>query len=199
MEGRLHTKVWWAVHVCMNVQEGLLTRGFVCLELLDDPEIDAVYMPVFIIGSLLVFSEADFDCAIRQLPNTLHYEWTMKALAAGKHVLLELPSTNSAEETRKIFEYAEEKGLVVLEAFHYRFVHSILKKQNTIEHTLFRFHPAIQRAKAILDSGEVGAIKSFEATLGIPRGLMPDSDIRFNYSLGGGALMDMGCTFFHIP
>jgi predicted dehydrogenase len=44
----------------------------------------------------------------------------MKALAAGKHVLLEKPSTNTAEETKKIFDYAQKKGLVVLEAFHYR-------------------------------------------------------------------------------
>jgi predicted dehydrogenase len=44
----------------------------------------------------------------------------MKALAAGKHVLLEKPSTNTAEETKKIFDYAQKKGLIVLEAFHYR-------------------------------------------------------------------------------
>jgi predicted dehydrogenase len=50
----------------------------------------------------------------------LHFEWTMKALAAGKHVLLEKPSTNTAEETRVMFEFAEKKGLVLLEAFHYR-------------------------------------------------------------------------------
>lgn len=55
-----------------------------------------------------------------QLPNGLHYEWTMKALAAGKHVLLEKPSANTAEETRKMFASAQEKGLVLLEAFHYR-------------------------------------------------------------------------------
>lgn len=44
----------------------------------------------------------------------------MKALIAGKHVLLEKPSTDTSEETRKLFEYAEKKGLVLLEAFHYR-------------------------------------------------------------------------------
>lgn len=55
-----------------------------------------------------------------QLPNGLHYEWTMKALAAGKHVLLEKPSTDTAEETRKLFDFAHEKGLVLLEAFHSR-------------------------------------------------------------------------------
>ena len=55
-----------------------------------------------------------------KLPNGLHYEWTMKALAAGKHVLLEKPSTNTADETRRMFAFADEKGLVLLEAFHYR-------------------------------------------------------------------------------
>ena len=55
-----------------------------------------------------------------QLPNGLHYEWTMKALAAGKHVLLEKPSADTAEETRLMFQLAEKKGLVLLEAFHYR-------------------------------------------------------------------------------
>lgn len=44
----------------------------------------------------------------------------MKALAAGKHVLLEKPSSDTAEETRAMFDYAEKKGLVLLEAFHYR-------------------------------------------------------------------------------
>ncbi|THG96182.1 hypothetical protein EW026_g5612 [Hermanssonia centrifuga] len=123
-------------------------------ELLDDPEVEAVYNP---------------------LPNGLHYEWTMKALDAGKHVLLEKPSADTAAETREMFELAEKKGLVLLEAFHYR------------------FHPAVQRAKAILDSGELGAIKSVEATLTVPRGILKDDDIRFDYSLGGGGLMDMGC------
>jgi predicted dehydrogenase len=60
----------------------------------------------------------------RQLPNGLHYEWTMKALAAGKHVLLEKPSGNTAEETRRMFSLADQKGLVLLEAFHYRQVSS---------------------------------------------------------------------------
>ncbi|KAG5647499.1 hypothetical protein DXG03_009436 [Asterophora parasitica] len=123
-------------------------------ELLDNPEIDAIYNP---------------------LPNGLHYEWTMKALAAGKHVLLEKPSANTAEETRQMFELAEQKGLVLLEAFHYR------------------FHPAIQRVKAIIESGELGKLKHISATMAMPRGFLKANDIRFDYKLGGGAMMDMGC------
>ncbi|KAJ7781863.1 NAD(P)-binding protein [Mycena maculata] len=123
-------------------------------ELIDSPEIDAIYNP---------------------LPNGLHYEWTMKALAAGKHVLLEKPAANTAEETRKMFELADHKGLVLLEAFHYR------------------FHPVANRVKAIIESGELGPVKSTKTSLAIPRGIMKPDDIRFNYSIGGGALMDMGC------
>lgn len=127
-------------------------------ELLDDPSVDAVYNP---------------------LPNALHYEWTMKALHAGKHVLLEKPSTDTAEETREMFEYARSQGLVLLEAFHYR------------------FHPAIHRVKAILDSGELGSIKHAEAAMKLGKGFVPDDDIRFRYELGGGIMMDMGCYTLH--
>ncbi|KAJ7091542.1 NAD(P)-binding protein [Mycena belliarum] len=123
-------------------------------ELLDDPEIDVIYNP---------------------LPNGLHYEWTMKALAAGKHVLLEKPAANTADEIRQMFELAEQKNLVLLEAFHYR------------------FHPVVQRVKAIIDSDELGPLKSIQTSLGVHSGLFKSSDIRFDYSLGGGALMDMGC------
>ncbi|KAH8979105.1 NAD-P-binding protein [Lactarius hatsudake] len=114
-------------------------------KLLDDPEIDVVYIP---------------------LPNGLHYEWTMKALAAGKHVLIEKPSANTAEETRKMFAFAQEKGLVLLEAIHYR------------------YHPATRRVKAIIDSGELGTLTKIEAHFGIPGFFVKDSDIRV-YDLGG--------------
>jgi predicted dehydrogenase len=60
------------------------------------------------------------------LPNGLHYEWTRKALSAGKHVLLEKPAANTAEETKAMFELAESKGLVLMEAFHYRCVSHII-------------------------------------------------------------------------
>ncbi|KAJ6565974.1 NAD(P)-binding protein [Mycena sp. CBHHK59/15] len=123
-------------------------------EMIDDPEVEAIYNP---------------------LPNGLHYEWTMKALAGGKHVLLEKPSANTAEETRNMFQLAESKGLILLEAFHYR------------------FHPATLRIKAIIESGELGVVKSTSTILTVPRGILKPTDIRFDYSIGGGALMDMGC------
>jgi len=122
-------------------------------ELLEDPEIDAIYNP---------------------LPNALHFEWTAKALAAGKHVLLEKPSTNTVEETQILFQLAKDNNLILLEAFHYR------------------FHPAFRRFTEILQSGELGNIKSAKSELKLPGGWFSKDDIRYNFDLGGGALMDMG-------
>ncbi|GBE87442.1 Probable D-xylose 1-dehydrogenase (NADP(+)) [Sparassis crispa] len=122
-------------------------------ELLNDAGIDAVYIP---------------------LPNGLHYEWTMKALAAGKHVLCEKPISNNEEEVRKMFAYAAEKSLVLLESWQPH------------------FHPALHRVKAILDEGSLGKIVKMSAEFGISRMFLPEDDIRYDFSLGGGMLMDMG-------
>ncbi|KAJ7717666.1 NAD(P)-binding protein [Mycena metata] len=123
-------------------------------DLIDDPNVHVIYNP---------------------LPNGLHFEWTMKALKGGKHVLLEKPATNTAAEAAEIFSLAASKNLVVLEAFHYR------------------FHPAIQRVRAILDSKELGCINKISASLTAPAGTAPDGDIRWSYKLGGGSTMDPGC------
>jgi len=110
-----------------------------------------------------------------KLPNSLHYEWTMKALAAGKHVLNEKPSADTAEETAAMFDFASSKNLILLDAYHYR------------------FHPALLRVKEIVDSGEIGEVKRVEAQMLIPKGIVGEGDIRYMYELGGGALMDLGC------
>jgi predicted dehydrogenase len=92
---------------------------------------------------------------------------------AGKHVLLEKPATANAEEAERLVAAAREKGVVLLEAFHYR------------------FHPAMQRALEIVESGELGQIRRIECRAGIPNVLKAD-DIRYNLSLAGGACMDIG-------
>src|SRR3954447_2607033 len=75
-------------------------------DLIADPDIDAVYNP---------------------LPNGLHAEWTLRALAAGKHVLCEKPFASNEDEARKVADAAEASGLVVMEAFHYRY-HALAQK-----------------------------------------------------------------------
>jgi len=61
---------------------------------------------------------------LSQLPNSLHFEWTMKALAAGKHVLCEKPVADNEEEARQMFAFAAERNLVLLEAWQVRYVRS---------------------------------------------------------------------------
>ncbi len=125
-----------------------------------DPDIDAVYIP---------------------LPNSLHAEWTLRALAAGKHVLCEKPFTANAAEAKEVRaaadRAAEREGLVVMEAFHYR------------------YHPLARRMGEIVDGGELGELRHIEAWLCAP--IPKKSDIRYQAELAGGAMMDMGAYVVH--
>jgi predicted dehydrogenase len=125
-----------------------------------DPAIDAVYIP---------------------LPNSLHAEWTLAALAAGKHVLCEKPFTSNAEEAATVARAAERaaaSGVVVMEAFHYR------------------YHPLARRMVEIVASGELGRVRHIETWLCAP--IANKSDIRYQYGLAGGAMMDMGAYVVHM-
>ncbi|KAJ3091127.1 hypothetical protein HK102_001595 [Quaeritorhiza haematococci] len=132
--------------------------------LLADPNINAVYIP---------------------LPNGLHFEWIMKSIEAGKHVLCEKPFVSNSEQAREVVDLLtkvnaerakEGKGpLVVVEGFHWR------------------FHPASARIREIISSGILGKLVWTEAKLLIPVGRIAEDDIRRKYELAGGALMDAGC------
>jgi predicted dehydrogenase len=124
--------------------------------LLADPALDAVYIP---------------------LPNGLHARWTLAALKAGKHVLCEKPFTSNAAQAREVAAAAEGSGLVVMEAFHYR------------------YHPLAQRMAEVVGGGELGRIQRVETAMCFP--LPRFSDIRYDFSLAGGALMDAGCYAVH--
>ena len=112
------------------------------------------------------------DAIYNPLPNGLHAEWTIAALEAGKHVLCEKPFTANAKEAEAVAAVATRTGLVVMEAFHYR------------------YHPLAQRMREIVESGELGTIRRVETALCFP--LPKFSDIRYQYDLAGGATMDVG-------
>ena len=115
----------------------------------------------------------EIDAVYNPLPNSHHARWTIAALEAGKPVLLEKPFTANAEEARRVAEAAERTGLVVMEAYHWR------------------FHPQAQRAIELVSEGAVGEVTQVEATMVFPSMHGPD-DIRYRYDLAGGALMDTG-------
>lgn len=125
-------------------------------ELLASPNIDAIYNP---------------------LPNGLHGCWTIAALEAGKHVLCEKPFAANAEEAAVVAAVAKRTGLVVMEAFHYR------------------YHALTARMLEILASGELGDIQHVKTWMYIP---LIIENIRWDYALAGGTLMDVGCYAIHL-
>ena len=120
-------------------------------ELLADPEIEAIYNP---------------------LPNELHVPWTLKALAAGKHVLCEKPIALDAAEAAQLLEARAKSGKLVAEAF------------------MVRHHPQWRRAREIVRSGAIGEVGAIQ-TLFTYRLL--DADNLRNKPPGGGGLYDIGC------
>lgn len=125
-----------------------------------------------------LIADPDLDAVYNPLPNGLHGRWTRAALAAGKHVLCEKPFTADASEAREIADLAAGSDRVVMEAFHYR------------------YHPLTLRAEEIIASGRLGRLKRVEAAFCFP--LPKFSDIRYDYSLAGGATMDAGCYAVHM-
>jgi D-xylose 1-dehydrogenase (NADP+, D-xylono-1,5-lactone-forming) len=120
--------------------------------LLADPDIDAIYNP---------------------LPNSMHVEWSIRALEAGKHVLCEKPLTRRPEDVDRVFEVAQREGRVLAEAF------------------MWRHHPQVTRVLELLDGGAIGDLRVIRSAFAFLQGNL--DDIRLQASLDGGGLMDVGC------
>ena len=120
-----------------------------------------------------VVTHPDVDAIYNPLPISHHREYTIKALRAGKHVLCEKSFACNEAEAREMADVAQETGLVLIEAFHYR------------------YHPVFQRALELYHDGAIGDLVEVEGAfnVGSPR----PGDIRMIYATGGGATMDMGC------
>src|ERR1044072_2469843 len=108
-----------------------------------------------------LLADHDIDAVYNPLPNGLHAEWTIRALKAGKHVLCEKPFASNAQEAEEVAAVARETGLVVSEAFAYR------------------YHPLTAKVKEIIASGEIGTVQHIDARFCF---LLPSpKNIRFNY------------------
>ncbi|RAR09209.1 oxidoreductase domain-containing protein [Stemphylium lycopersici] len=123
---------------------------------------------------IALIADPSIDCIYNPLPNGLHYIYTLAALKAGKHVLLEKPSVSNAEEARSLFHHpvlSAPNAPVLVEASHYR------------------FHPAWN---LFLSQFNKADIEHAEARAAIPAGLFSGEDIRFDFNLAGGCAMDLG-------
>jgi D-xylose 1-dehydrogenase (NADP+, D-xylono-1,5-lactone-forming) len=120
--------------------------------LLADPEVEAVYI---------------------SLPNSMHCEWAVKALEAGKHVLCEKPLSRHASEVEAAFDAADRAGRLLSEAF------------------MYRHNPQTKRAKQLVDDGAIGELRLLRSAFSYA--LYDEDNIRLRTALDGGALMDVGC------
>src|SRR6266850_2041470 len=120
--------------------------------LLADPEVEAVYI---------------------SLPNSMHCEWAIKALEAGKHVLCEKPLSRHTAEVEAAFDAAERTGRLLSEAF------------------MYRHNPQTKRAKELVDEGAIGELRLVRSAFSYS--LYDEDNIRLRTDLEGGALMDVGC------
>ena len=119
-----------------------------------------------------VIEADDVDVVYNPLPMSLHAEWTIAALRAGKHVFCEKPFASNAAEATEMVRVAEQEGRVLCEAFHYR------------------YHPMFQRILDEVASGRIGAIERIDGVFNVP---IAKPDLRWEYETSGGSLMDLGC------
>jgi D-xylose 1-dehydrogenase (NADP+, D-xylono-1,5-lactone-forming) len=120
--------------------------------LLDDPGVDAVYV---------------------SLPNSMHVDWSIRALEAGKHVLCEKPLARRPEDVARAFDAAERAGRILAEAF------------------MYRHHPQTALVAGLVRGGALGDVRMIRATFSFP--LADPANVRMRPELDGGALMDIGC------
>ena len=123
-----------------------------------------------------LLDDADVDAIYVSLPNSLHVEWAIRALEAGKHVLCEKPFSRRATEVERAFDIADRDGLVLSEGF------------------MWRHNPQTKRLQELIGEGAIGELRVVRASFSFPlettRGA---GDTRFRPDLDGGALMDLGC------
>ncbi|MGZ8701704.1 MAG: Gfo/Idh/MocA family protein, partial [Gaiellaceae bacterium] len=121
-------------------------------ELLEDPDIEAVY---------------------NSLPNSMHVDWSIRALEAGKNVLVEKPLGRRPEDVERAYDVAERSGRLLMEAF------------------MYRHHPQTHKLKDVVQSGTIGELRQVRAAFSFM--LDDPTDVRLRPELDGGSLMDLGC------
>ncbi len=118
----------------------------------------------------------DVDVVYNPLPISLHSEWTIRALRAGKDVLCEKPLASNAAEAEEMVRVASEEGRILGEAVHYR------------------YHPMFERILDEVFSGRIGGIVRMQAFFDIS---LEPTGIRWDYETSGGSTMDLGCYPVH--
>ena len=120
-----------------------------------------------------LLADSEVDAVYVSLPNSLHADWSVRALEAGKHVLCEKPLARTAAEAERAFNAAATTGCVLAEAF------------------MYRHHPQTQLAASLVADGAIGELRAMRASFSFP--LADEANVRLRPELDGGSLLDVGC------
>jgi predicted dehydrogenase len=120
--------------------------------LLEDPDVDAVYI---------------------SLPNTMHREWSIRSLEAGKHVICEKPFSRRPADVEAAFDAAQRSGRLLTEAF------------------MYRHNPQTARLAELIHEGAIGELRVIRSAFSYS--LYDPDNIRLRTDADGGSLMDVGC------
>jgi xylose dehydrogenase (NAD/NADP) len=120
-----------------------------------------------------LLEDDDVEAVYISLPNTLHCEWSIRAVEAGKHVLCEKPMSRHTGDVESAFDAAERNGRILMEAF------------------MYRHHPQTTRLRQLVDEGAIGDLRLVRTCFSYS--LYDEENIRLRTDVDGGSLMDVGC------
>jgi predicted dehydrogenase len=120
-----------------------------------------------------LLEDSDIEAVYISLPNSMHCEWSVRAVEAGKHVLCEKPMSRHPDEIEAAFDAAERSGKLLSEAF------------------MYRHNPQAKKMRELIDAGTIGDLRLIRAAFSYS--LYDADNIRLRTDVEGGALMDVGC------
>ena len=120
-----------------------------------------------------LLEDADVEAVYISLPNTLHCEWSIRAVDAGKHVLCEKPLSRYVADVESAFDAADRNGRILSEAF------------------MYRHNPQTARLRQLVDEGAIGELRVVRSCFSYA--LYDEENIRLRTDVEGGSLMDVGC------
>jgi len=120
-----------------------------------------------------MLEDSDLDAVYISLPNTLHREWSIRSLEAGKHVICEKPFSKRPDDVEAAFDAAERTGRLLTEAF------------------MYRHNPQTAKLVELVREGAVGELRVVRSAFSYS--LYDTENIRLRTDVDGGSLMDVGC------
>jgi D-xylose 1-dehydrogenase (NADP+, D-xylono-1,5-lactone-forming) len=120
-----------------------------------------------------LLADDDVEAVYISLPNSLHVEWSVRAVEAGRHVLCEKPLGRLTTEVARAFDAADRAGRLLSEAF------------------MWRHNPQTARLQDVVGSGTIGTLRQIRAAFSFT--LHDEQNVRMRAEVDGGALMDVGC------